>query len=107
MHPVLYPSTTVNLQTSYLTIMRNCVMGDPVSVDDRSLYDLRYFYVDQRGIGGFTCGIAFEYMMSLLRTHDNTLFLGDSWYSAVSRSANPIVQGFLAKVDRVDRISWV
>ena len=97
MHPVIYPSTTVNFQTRYLTIMRNCVMGDPVSIDDRSLYDLRYFHVDKRGIGRNTCGIALETMTSLLRTYDNTPFLDDSWYSAVSRSANPIVRGFLAE----------
>ena len=77
--------------------MRACVRGDPVSFDDRELYDLRHFYVDEEGIGRFTCGIAFEAMMSILRTSDNAPFLDDLWYRAVSRSDNPVVRGFLAE----------
>jgi hypothetical protein len=78
-------------------IMRECVRGDPVTIDDRSLYDLRYFYVDENKIGRFTCGIAFECMMSILRMQDNAPFRDHSWYEAVSRSSNPVVQGFLAE----------
>jgi hypothetical protein len=77
--------------------MQNCVMGHPVSIDDRTLYDLRYFYVDPWNIGSFTCGIAFETMMSSLRMHDTTQFKDDSWYLAVSQSSNPVVRGFLAE----------
>jgi len=58
-------------------------MGDPVSINDRSLYDLRYFHIDQGGIGRFTCEIAFETMMSLLRTQDAP-FLDDSSVVATS-----------------------
>ena len=72
-------------------------MGGPVSIDDQSLYDWRYFYVDQRGIGTFACGIALEIMASLLQEQDITQFKDDSCYSAVSQSPNPVVQGFLAK----------
>ena len=36
-------------------------------------------------------------MMSILQTYDNALFLDDSWYTVVSQSNNPIVQGFLAE----------
>jgi hypothetical protein len=77
--------------------MRACVRGDPVRPNDRSLYDLRHFYVDEKGIGRFTCGIAFETMMSMLRTHDDAAFVDDLWYTAVSQSDNPIVRGFLAE----------
>jgi hypothetical protein len=35
--------------------------------------------------------------MSMLRTYDNAPFLSDLWYTAVSRSDDPVVQGFLAK----------
>ena len=76
--------------------MQNCVKGGPVSIDDRSLYDLRYFYIDRK-IGRSTCGIAFETMMSLLRELDNSQFLGASWYVTVSRAMNPVVRGFLAE----------
>ena len=39
-------------------------MHDFVSVDDRKLYDLRYFHIDEmgNGNGNYTCGIAFETM---------------------------------------------
>jgi hypothetical protein len=47
--------------------MKACVRGDPVSLNDRTLYDLRHFYVDEEGFGQFTCGIAFETMVSMLR----------------------------------------
>lgn len=97
MYPVIYSSTTVNFPTRSISIMRNCVMGHPVSIDDRTLYDLRYFYIDQQSIGSFTCGIAFETMMSSLRIHNATQFKDDSWYLAVSQSPNPIVRGFLAE----------
>ena len=63
------------------------------------LYDLRYFYIDHNTmIGHFTCGVAFETMMSLFRQHRLTQFCGQEWYSAVGQSsANPVIQGFLAK----------
>ena len=77
--------------------MTACVRGDCVETDDRKLYDLRHFYVDAERIGRFTCGIAFEAMVSILRTHDNTPFVDDLWYAAVSESNNPVVQGFLAE----------
>ncbi|KAM6502196.1 hypothetical protein JOM56_002173 [Amanita muscaria] len=81
----------------YLTIMRECVRDESVTSDDRSLYDLRYFYVDKKGIGRFTCGLALERMMSMLRICDDVPFLDDLWYAAVARSGNPVVQGFLAE----------
>ncbi|KAF8343536.1 hypothetical protein F5887DRAFT_918364 [Amanita rubescens] len=81
----------------YLEIMTACVRGDRVESDDRKLYDLRHFYVDTKRIGRFTCGVAFEAMMSILRTHDNTPFVDGLWYAAVSGSDNPVVQGFLAE----------
>jgi len=81
----------------YLQIMRACVRGDSVGFNIRKLYDLRHFYVDENGIGRYTCGIAFETMMSILRTHDDAPFLDHLWYTAVSRSANPVVRGFLAE----------
>jgi hypothetical protein len=77
--------------------MRKCVRGDPVEHNYQSLYDLRHFYVDEKGIGRFTCGIAFETMMSILRMFDDAPFRHVSWYHAVSRSDNPVVQGFLAE----------
>jgi hypothetical protein len=77
--------------------MKACVRGDPVSLNDRTLYDLQHFYVDEEGFGQFTCGIAFETMMSMLRTRDDAPFRDESWYNAVSRSSNRIVRGFLAE----------
>lgn len=85
-------------QTRYLKIMKACVLGDPVDLDDRELYDLRYFYVDKHYIGRSTCGVAFESMILMLRTQDSTRFSENACYSAVSRSRNnPVVRGFLAE----------
>lgn len=61
----------------YLNIMTACVRGDRVTLNDQSLYDLRHFYVDTEGIGRFTCGIAFEAMMSILRTYGSAPFLDE------------------------------
>ncbi|KAM6491977.1 hypothetical protein JOM56_012615 [Amanita muscaria] len=77
--------------------MTACVRGDRVTSNDRSLFDLRHFYVDADKIGRFKCGIAFEAMMSILWTYDDAPFLDGLWYEAVERSDNPIVQGFLAE----------
>ena len=85
--------------------MTACARGDPVTIDDRNLYDLRHFYIDEKRIGRFTCGIAFEAAMSILRTYDNAPFLDDSWYTAVSRSDNPVVQGFVAEQICLDNIA--
>ena len=77
--------------------MGQCVQGAPVTSIDHNLYDLRYFYADDKGIGHSTCGIAFESMMAILRTQDVAPFMENSWYKAVSKSGNPVVRGFLAE----------
>ena len=97
MHPVIPLPSALTFRNSYLKIMTACVRGDRVTSNDRSLFDLRHFYVDAKEIGRFTCGIAFEAMMSILRTYDNAPFLDGLWYEAVERSDNPIVRGFLAE----------
>ena len=56
--------------------MTACLWGGRVTFPDRSLFDLRYFYVDAEGIGRFTCGIAFETMTSILRTYDDCIGTG-------------------------------
>jgi hypothetical protein len=66
------------------------------STDDRDLYDLRYFYVDQNRVGHYTCGVAFETMMLIFRTRAE-LFCDQEWYSAVRKSTNPVVRGFLTE----------
>ena len=77
--------------------MEACLQGT-VTTDREDLYDLRYFYVDECGIGHYACGVAFESMMSIFRQHRFNKFCGHEWYSAVKRSSeNPVVQGFLAE----------
>jgi hypothetical protein len=78
-------------------MMTACVRGDAVAVNDQRLYDLRHFYFDTQRTGHFTCGIAFEAMMSVLRRQVTASFLDSLWYRAVERSNNPVVQGFLAE----------
>ena len=77
--------------------MEACLQQHRVAVDLRHLYDLRYFYTDDNQIGHYTCGVAFEAMMSMLRQDRLARFCGREWYSAVERSDNPVVQGHLAE----------
>jgi len=66
-------------------MMKSCVRGNRVTTNDRSLLDLRHFYVDAEEIGHCTCGIAFEAMMSILRMSDDAPFLDELWYEAVEQ----------------------
>lgn len=84
------------MSLSYLAIMKACLRQATVTKDDRDLYDLRYFYVDEDQIGRYTCGVAFEAMLLALRTRTEQ-FCVEAWYSAVRMSTNPVVQGFLAE----------
>jgi hypothetical protein len=71
----------------------------------RELYDLRYFYADNDQIGHYTCGVAFETMMSIFRQHRLDNFHTQEWYSALERSSgNPVIQGFLAEHICLSRI---
>jgi hypothetical protein len=105
MQPVIFPFHHSIFRTRYFRIMEQCIQGGHVTIDDRNLYDLRYFYVDTQRNGHFTCGIAFESMMSILRRQSDMLFLADSWYGAVLQSSNPVVQGFLAEQICLSRIA--
>ena len=78
--------------------MDACLQSRRSQANMPELYDLRYFYIDRDDIGHFTCGVAFETMMLLLKQHRLSQFCGEEWYSAVGRSSvNPVVQGFLAE----------
>ncbi|KAH9953864.1 hypothetical protein BGW80DRAFT_1451367 [Lactifluus volemus] len=93
-----YESQDPLSQKTYLGIMKACVRGGHVWDNDRSLYDLRHFFVDQEGTGHFTCGFAFEAMTLMLRMYgDVPPFLEQSWYDAVSQFNNPVFKGFLAE----------
>jgi hypothetical protein len=56
----------------YYGIMEACLQQSPVGTDYKDLYDLRYFYVDEGGTGRYTCGVAFESMMTLLSKYGDT-----------------------------------
>jgi hypothetical protein len=76
--------------------MDGCLQHQNVA-ERRDLYDLRYFY-DDNSIGQYTCGVAFETMVSIFRQYRLDRFCGQEWYSAVERSPdNPVVQGYLAE----------
>jgi hypothetical protein len=80
----------------YFEIMDACLQHRHVHFDN-DLIDFRYFYLDTKRIGDCTCGIAFETTVSILRQHRLDRFCGPEWYSAVERSSNPVVQGYLAE----------
>jgi hypothetical protein len=81
---------------SSINIIKACLQHQPVQVDDRTLYDLRYFYVDADRIGHYTCGVAFVTMMRQLRSRTEQ-FCREEWYATVQASKNPVVQGFVAE----------
>jgi hypothetical protein len=81
---------------SYLDNIKACLQNQPVQSEDRKLYDLRYFYVDEDQVGHYTCGVAFEAMMRQLRMRAEQ-FCQEDWYSTVRASSNPVVQGFVAE----------
>ena len=86
--------------------MEACLQQSPVGTDYKDLYDLRYFYVDEGGTGRYTCGVAFESMMTLFSKYKFDKFCDEEWYSAVERSSkNPVVQGYLAEHICLCRIS--
>jgi hypothetical protein len=65
---VLSPQSAAFLQHffRYYNIMEACLQQYLVAPDIKSLYDVRYFYVDEDQIGHYTCGVAFKSMMTLL-----------------------------------------
>ena|ERR1700733_12432418 len=62
-----FASQSVTLQHffRYYGIMEACIQQSSVAQDLKSLYHLRYFYVDEGGTGRYTCGVAFESTMTL------------------------------------------
>ena len=81
------------MSLSYLAIMEACLQERVVLTDDKDLYDLRYFYVDENHVGHCACGVAFEAMTRILRTR-SVPFCAQEWYLAVQKSRNPVVRGF-------------
>jgi hypothetical protein len=84
--------------------MDDCLQGGLITIDHKSLYDLRYFYVQEQH-GHYTCGVVFETMISLLREHRFQHFNSSHWYKAVSETKNPIVRGFIAEQICLNKIS--
>lgn len=62
------------------------------------LYDPRYFFFDGKNRGQSTCGIAFETLLGIYRhLDDQSMYLTDTWYQAISVAPNVIVLGYLAE----------
>ena len=46
--------------------MKAILLGER-AIADKTYYDLRYFYFDDRNVGHSTCGIAFQTLLGLYR----------------------------------------
>jgi hypothetical protein len=103
MYFVLFFCIILQCFSRYYSMMEACLQGT-VTTDSTTLYDLRYFYVDEHRIGHYTCGVAFESMMLVFRKARFSNFCDHAWYLAVQSSENPVVQGFLAEHICLNRI---
>jgi hypothetical protein len=73
-----------------------CLTCDKVSTEASGLFDWRYFYVDDKGIGHTTCGIARLVTGALLRRVTNINYFQEPvWEQRTQMSyRNPSVLGF-------------
>jgi hypothetical protein len=86
--------------------MTGCIQETRLASDNKSLYDKRFFYIDDDKVGHCTCGAALQSMTLLLRQYQFDDFDSQSWFTAVSNSSgNEVVQGFLAEQICLKRIS--
>jgi len=90
----------------YFENMMGCIQETPVAMNDKSLYDKRFFYIDNRMVGHSTCGAALQSMTLLLRKYQFDDFDSQYWFTAVHNSSgNPVVQGYLAEHICLKRIA--
>jgi hypothetical protein len=60
------------------------------------LWDYRYFFKDDKGLGHSTCGVARDTIARALRQYGEAKFLDGSWFKALYTSRNnPSVLGFI------------
>jgi hypothetical protein len=64
--------------------------------NDVSLYDHRYFYVDDKNVGHYACGLSRDVMATALRDSGDDMFLFPGWVNNFIRfNSNLPVLGFL------------
>jgi hypothetical protein len=86
--------------------MHNCVSGGFVS-GSGLLLDHRYFYLDNEGIARYSCGLARQAIIEVLRKHgEERLFLGDEWFTTLENlKNNPSAIGFTVEQIVISRIA--
>ncbi|PVF93480.1 hypothetical protein CPB86DRAFT_818794 [Serendipita vermifera] len=88
----------------FARLMGAFLRNSPTLNRDKTLYDQRYFYI-QDGYTRYTCGAAAEAMTVLLRDYHSEDFDPIPWYDAVKGTNNPIVKGFIAEQVCLKQIS--
>jgi len=79
--------------------MKAIILGH-ATAEDKSLFDVRYFYRIDNDTWRPTCGLALKTLVAVHRRHDDSTIQDiGAWYQAVSNSPNVTVLGFL--VERV------
>jgi hypothetical protein len=76
--------------------MEACLRTSHVSSDDTSLYDSRYFYVREK-LGYYTCGIAAETMLFLLRNYRFESFQQPPWRDVTTKVNSPFLKSLIEK----------
>jgi hypothetical protein len=86
--------------------MRNCLLGVNI-VGSGPYMDHRYFYIDSKHNGRYSCGLARQAITEFLRIHaEESIFLGAEWYDTlIAFKNNPSVTGFIVKQIVISKIA--
>ncbi|KAJ7632908.1 hypothetical protein FB45DRAFT_1027029 [Roridomyces roridus] len=77
-------------KSRYIRLMTACLTETVPEIrhgSHRTLWDHRYVFFDDTGVGHVICGFARDTLIPLIRLEDQAGFTSDAWYSAV-RSSN-------------------
>ena len=78
--------------------MHECLLSYAVKNISFQNYDHRYFYVDKKNIGHFTCGLARDIMTWILRSLGEDIFIDSQWLNSFTFvKNNPSMLGFVVE----------
>ena len=77
--------------------MTSCILGWPIPAANKRLYDLRYFYIDEKGMGHCSCGVARQTLLSIYRQEKRLKTDFAELFSLIVKSDNQSVRGFLVE----------
>jgi hypothetical protein len=95
-----------SLHQQYIPLMQACVLHRPVFGSGMEM-DHRYFYMDINKHGCYTCGLARQGILDLLRQYgEQHIFIGPEWLGALEAfKNNPSVIGFTVEQILLSKIA--